>query len=204
MKLTDSKSRGSGGLVNRARSQTPDVSLPAMRRLFRYALAEFCAGEANNIRSGVSERNLCQRLSFPLERAAFAAGLEGYRADVEYNRANDDTIKTIVGERMEPVTITCDLILHSRGQMPEQDNLIAIEMKRSGHPIAEKAKDRHRLMALTREPFDGVWPAGIDIEFEYVCDYVVGYFMVLDRRSDAFRIEEYVRGRLVERFTHQI
>jgi hypothetical protein len=127
-----------------------------------------------------------------------------YCADVEYNRANDDTIKTIVGQRMEPVTITCDLILHSRGQMPEQDNLIAIEMKRSGPPSVEKAKDRYRLMALTRAPFDGVWPAGGDIEIEYVCDYVVGYFMVLDRRSDLFRIEEYVRGHLVDRFTHEI
>jgi hypothetical protein len=175
-----------------------------MRRLFRQALAEFCAGEGHNIRSGVSERNLCQRLSFPLERAAYAAGLEGYRADVEYNRANDDTIKTIVGQRMEPVTITCDLILHSRGQTQEQDNLIAIEMKRSGHPAAEKAKDRYRLMALTRAPFEGVWPAGGDIEFEYVCDYVVGYFLVLDRRSELFRIEEYVRGELVDRFSHEI
>jgi hypothetical protein len=176
-----------------------------MRRLFRRALEEFCANEAHNIRSGVSERNLCQRLSFPLEREAFDAGLEAYRADVEYNRANDDTIKTIVGQRLEPVTITCDLILHSRGLMPEQDNLIAIEMKRSGHPAAEKAKDRHRLMALTRAPFEEVWPAGGgDIEFEYVCDYVVGYFMVLDRRSELFRIEEYVRGRLVDRFTHEV
>ncbi len=45
--------------------------------------------------------------------------------DLEYNRANGDTIKTIVGQRMEPVSITCDLILHSRrGQMPEQDNYL--------------------------------------------------------------------------------
>ena len=189
--------------MSRVRAQSTDVSLPALQRLFRRSLAEFCAAEAHNIRSGVSERNLCQRLAFSLERAAHAAGLEGYRADVEYNRGNDDTIKTIVGQRMEPVTITCDLILHSRGQVPEQDNLIAIEMKRSGHPVAEKEKDRYRLMALTRAPFEGGWPEGNNLEFEYVCDYVVGYFVVLDRQADLFRIEEYVRGELRDRFTHQ-
>ena len=170
-----------------------------MRDLFRKALAEFCLAEASNITSGVSERNLCQRLAMPLERAACAAGLDVYRADVEYNRANDDTIKTIVGQHLEPVTITCDLILHSRGREP-QDNLIAIEMKRSNHPRSEKAKDRHRLMALTRPPFDGVWPVDQIPDFDHVCDYVVGYFLELDTRLRLFRVEEYVRGELVREF----
>ena len=186
----------------KAFAKAPDVSLDAMRALFRGAFEEFCVADARNIRGGVSERNLCQRLAFPLERQAYAAGLEKYRADVEYNRANDDTIKTIVGQHMEPVTITCDLILHSRGAVAEQDNLIAIEMKRASHRELEKAKDRHRLMALTRAPYDGVWPAGGMVDFDHVCDYVVGYFIELDRRGERFRIEEYVRGKLTDVFDH--
>jgi len=186
--------------VRRGRKADPDVSLEAMQRLFRDAFGEFCAGETHNIRSGVSERNLCQRLAFPLERAAYAAGLEQYRADVEYNRANDDSVKAIVGQHLEQVTITCDLILHSRGAVPDQDNLIAIEMKRSSHPEGEKAKDRHRLIALTRAPFHGVWPDGGTVDFEHVCGYVVGYFVELDRRAGVFRIEEYVSGETTDRF----
>ncbi len=186
----------------KALAKGPDVSLDAMRTLFRGAFEEFCAADARNIRSGVSERNLCQRLAIPLERQAYAAELAQYRADVEYNRANDDTIKTIVGQHLEPVTITCDLILHSRGAVAEQDNLIAIEMKRASHPEPEKAKDRHRLMALTRAPYEGVWPGGGAVEFAHVCDYVVGYFIELDRRAEHFRIEEYVRGELTDVFDH--
>lgn len=183
----------------RPSARAPDVSLDAMRALFRDAFEEFCAVDARNINSGVAERNLCQRLSFPLERQAYAAGLEHYRADVEFNRANNDTVKGIIGQHMEQVTITCDLILHSRGAA-EQDNLIAIEMKRSSHPEAEKAKDRHRLMALTRAPFHGVWPDGGTVDFEHVCGYVVGYFVELDRRAGVFRIEEYVGGEATDRF----
>lgn len=185
--------------MSRAPKPAPDISLPRMQELFRGALEVFCADERANIVSGVSERNLCQRLAMPLERAAHAAGLERYKADVEYNRANDGRLKTIVGGGMEIVSITCDLILHSRGLDPDQDNLIAIEMKRSSHPVQEKNKDRVRLMALTREPWEGVWAADGSADPEHVCDYIVGYYVELDRRAGIFRIEEYVRGKLVDR-----
>lgn len=186
--------------MRRAPSPVVDLSLAAIRRLFRGAFDEFRTDEARNIANGVSERNLCQRLAFPLERWAHAAGLEDYRADVEYNRANDGRLKTIVGENMETVTITCDLILHSRGLDPEKDNLIAIEMKRSTHPEREKHKDRVRLIALTRAPWEGVWSADGRAKPEHVCDYVVGYFVELDSRAGTFRIEEYARGELVNQF----
>lgn len=174
-----------------------DISVEAMRALFLQALEEFCVEEVETIRNGVSERNLCQRLSFPLERLAHTAGLNRYRADTEYNRSNDGRVKAIVGEHMEAVSITCDLILHSRGGDPDRDNLIAIEMKRSTHPAGEKRKDRIRLMALTREPFD-VWSEDGRALPEHVCDYVVGYFIELDARRNLLRIEEYVRGKMTE------
>lgn len=181
-------------------SRQERISLRAMQRLFRASFAEFRHREALNIRNGVSERNLCQRLSFPLEARAHAAGLNQYYADAEYNRANDGRLKTIAGENMEVVTITCDLILHSRGIKREADNLIAIEMKRSTHPAAEKRKDRIRLMALIREPMDGVWSADGRADPFHVCGYVVGYFAELNLEAGLFRIEEYVRGELKDQF----
>lgn len=178
-----------------------NISRGAMRRLFFAAFEDFCADESANIRNGTSERNLCQRLALPLERHAAAAGLRRYRADCEYNRSNDGRVKTIVGENMEIVTITCDVILHSRGEDEEQDNLIAIEMKRANHPPAEKHKDRVRLMALTRAPGDGVWSAGDGVDLDHVCDYVIGFYIELRPRMQEFYIEEYVGGELRDTFS---
>lgn len=103
--------------------------LPRLRRVFDRSLRVFLEDDLENILNGVSERNLCQRLSMPMERLAHDAGFREYRADVKYNRANDGRLKTIAGENFETVTITCDLILHSRGRVADRDNLIAIEMK---------------------------------------------------------------------------
>jgi hypothetical protein len=179
----------------------PDISRGAMQRIFLAAFDEFCAAEGANIRNGTSERNLCQRLSFPLEKHALAADLQPYRADCEYNRSNDGRLKTIIGQKMESVTITCDLILHSRGNEFEQDNLIAIEMKRASHRQAEKDKDRVRLMALTRAPGEGVWSEDGTVDPRYVCDYVIGYYIELDSKMNKFILEEYVRGALREKYS---
>jgi len=165
-----------------------------LRRIFQASLHDFLERDVDNVLNGVAERNLCQRLSMPLERHALAAGLSDYRADVEFNRSNDGKLKTIAGENMETVTITCDLILHSRGLNPDRDNLIAIEMKRRSHPAREKHKDRVRLMALTREPFEGVWSADGQADPQHVCDYVLGYFLELDGTARTLLVEEYIRG----------
>jgi hypothetical protein len=64
-----------------------------MRELFYRSLAEFLAGERNNILNDVSERNLCQRLGFYLEDERKAVGLDGYFVDAEYNRQKNATSK---------------------------------------------------------------------------------------------------------------
>ena len=53
--------------------------------IFKDALDEFFVSEAQNILSGVSERNLCARLAMQLERIANEKGFHGYYADTEYN-----------------------------------------------------------------------------------------------------------------------
>lgn len=181
----------------------------ALRAIFRDALATFCEDAVGNILHGVTERNLCQRLAIPLEHVARNNGFASYRADVEYNRNNDGHLKTAVSpERNEVVTITCDLILHSRGERV-QDNLIAIEMKRSTHRASHMAKDRYRLVALTRRPFEDVWPEplldeakGVQIDIRHVCDYEVGYLVVLHAAKRIFSIEEYAGGEMVGSYAH--
>jgi len=125
-----------------------------LRELFFRSFEQFAEREAENILDGTSERNLCARWAPLLEKAAVEAGYGEYRADTEYNRKQSGQVKTILDETMHVVRITCDLILHSRGRVPERDNLIAIEMKRLSHPEREKQKDRVRLRALTKASYD--------------------------------------------------
>ena len=163
-----------------------------LRALFNEAMSRFAVLEHDIILRGVSERGLCSRLAMVLEPLAHQAGLDGYRADVEYNRGRGTDVKLIVGDDWRQIPITCDLILHSRGAL-DPDNLIAIEMKRSSHDALEEAKDRARLRALTdAERF----PRRVDRRHHgHVFGYDVGYFVEL--RRDRFHVEEYQSGRHV-------
>ena len=98
---------------------------------------------------------------------------------------------------MQVITIRCDIILHSRGRIPTQDNLIAIEMKRSNHPAADKEKDRMRLRAMTKVTYDGIWSADGHTLPEHVCGYVLGYYLELNAAAEEFLIEVYMDGVLV-------
>ena len=102
-----------------------------LTQIFEQSLEQFFQREAQNILSGVSERNLCSRLAIPLETITHQNGLSTYYADTEYNRKQNGRVKTMLDDDMQVINITCDLILHSRGEVMARDNLIAIEMKKS-------------------------------------------------------------------------
>ncbi|MFZ3226816.1 MAG: hypothetical protein WA230_15065, partial [Xanthobacteraceae bacterium] len=61
--------------------------------------------------------------------------------DAEYNRQQNGQIKTIIDDHAHEISVTCDLILHSLGEIIRTDNLIAIEMKKSERPKVEKDED---------------------------------------------------------------
>lgn len=103
--------------------------------------------ESANIGSGISERNLCGRLSIAFNTQLEAHGFQGYFVDPEYNRKQNGEIKTILDEEYQVVTINCDLIVHTRGASVRHDNLIAIEMKKSNRPVNDKNNDRRRQSA---------------------------------------------------------
>ncbi|MDB4920044.1 hypothetical protein [Mucilaginibacter sp.] len=74
--------------------------------------------------------------------------------DNEYNRKQEGQVKTIIDDNEVVVTITCDLLIHSRGEVIDHDNLLALEMKKSTAPEADKLSDKQRLCALTAIPYE--------------------------------------------------
>ncbi|MCX8525427.1 hypothetical protein OF897_16045 [Chryseobacterium formosus] len=165
--------------------------------LFHDSFNHFLESNLDNILNGVAERNLCARLGLNFEFNFQKYGLEGYYADAEYNRKQGGEVKTILDNETEIIPIQCDLIIHSRGGIISNDNLIAIEMKKSGRPEEEKIKDRKRLRALTKESYDDIWSNdGITLP-EQVCGYDIGIYLILNITKRYFDIEYYFKGKYI-------
>lgn len=173
--------------------------------LFEEANLAFLQAEHSLFRTEVAERTLCGALMLHIHDIIKEDdSYSGYYADVEYNRnaGGIKTIrKTIRGQQEEIIPINCDLILHSRGENVDQDNLIAIEMKKSNAPSAEKQKDRERLIALTKDSFDDVWAWDHNLP-EHVCRYVLGVYYEINYRQKEIYIEYYRRGELVRSYSN--
>jgi hypothetical protein len=176
------------------RGQNPDM----LKHVFNEALAIFFARESANILNDVAERNLCGRLAMYLQSMVGKYGLTGYYADPDYNRQRDGQVKVMLDDQMQIVSITCDVILHSRGEIAARDNLIAIEMKKADRPHSEKKSDRARLRALTKLPYQNIWSHENVPDLEYVCGYEIGFYLELDPNKKTFLIEEYRLGELVK------
>ena len=170
--------------------------------LFECANAAFLKHDKALFVNQVSERTLCGALMLHIhDIIARDKRFAVYHADVEYNR-NKGAIKTIrktiKGPDFEIIPINCDLIVHSRGEIVEQDNLIAIEMKKATAPRADKEKDRERLIALTKDSFDDVWPFGGKALPEHVCRYILGVYYEITYKQKSILIEYYRKGCMVE------
>ena len=165
--------------------------------IFDKTNSSFLEIESNDsIRLGVSERCLCGSLMLHLRKALDDSVYGNYFVDIEYNRNEGGRLKTIVNGSETPVKITCDLIVHSRGGIVNQDNLIAIEVKRSTHSQGEKDKDRLRLRCLTPDSYDDIWSYDGKTLPEHVCRYILGVYYELDSLSRKARIEYYAKGEL--------
>lgn len=161
----------------------------------------FVTNEKELILSGVSERCLCGSFMLILRRALDSSEFRNYFSDIEYNRNFNGLTKTIIDNNTEVVMITCDLIIHSRGLIPAQDNLIAVEMKRDNHLETEKEKDRIRLRALTSSTNDTMMYLGNGVELpRHVCGYLVGVFYEISILNRHVNIEYYRDGAIYKRF----
>lgn len=175
-----------------------------MRYLFETANSNFLTQDTDLIVSKVSERTLCGSLmAYIKDQVRNVPYYTGYFVDVEYNR-NQGKVKTIIDGDFRIITINCDIILHSRGQHPEQDNLIAIEMKKFNRPLREKTKDRNRLIALTKESYDEIWSFDGKTLPEHVCQYVLGVFYEVNSVDNEVVIEYYSQGKLVHMYNIKI
>ena len=109
----------------------------------------------------------------------------------------------MMDDDMQVINIACDLILHSRGEIMEKDNLIAIEMKKSERPEEEKVSDRSRLRTLTKASFDDIWSYDGQTHPEHVCGYDLGYFVELNKDNSSYTVQEFKNGNLCGQFNGQ-
>ena len=111
-----------------------DILIPSLKRLYQE--------DYNNIKYGVSERNICARLAHHMEnimreydaknRTSF---FTSYNADVEYNRMGNGDLKFYEDSQKRPRYMVSDLLIQSRGY---EGNLLAVELKKKGsNPLAE-------------------------------------------------------------------
>lgn len=169
-----------------------------LKHLFNKANREFLLNDFDLFQSGVAEPTLCSALKSRLEKLLDSNKINDYFIDLEYNRNNGNT-KTIINEELAVIKIKCDFILHSRGHNSRQDNLLALEMKKSYRSQEEKDADRRRLIALTRSTYyNDIWSYDGKTFPEHVCRYIIGIFYEIDWEKKKVLIEYYKSGQLIE------
>lgn len=121
-----------------------DILIPSLKRLYQE--------DYNNIKYGVSERNICARLAHHMEnvmreydaknRTSF---FTSYNADVEYNRMGNGDLKCYEDDQKRPRYMVSDLLIQSRGY---EGNLLAVELKKKGSAKKGIEEDKKRLMSM--------------------------------------------------------
>lgn len=148
-----------------------------------------------NIRLGVTERNVCARLAHHLENLMREYDYNRKRklfkknyVDVEYNRLVDINgniqKKSIIYPRGHKETIICDLLVHSRGKVQKQDNLLALEMKKSNNEDSVDS-DQNRLICL-------ISPAPDDSKCKCMYNTLLGVFLVYNEKDCVMTLYEYI------------
>lgn len=149
----------------------------------------------------VSEPGMCGALMIHLHDLMQKDGeYVGYYTDLEYNRNigyPDHQKKVIIQRNGKTRRIKCDLIIHSRGEKICQDNLLAVEMKKTYRSKIDKQADRDRLMALTSDWYNGKARPHTSLP-EYVCGYVLGIYYELDLPHHRCWIEYFYGGQSVK------
>lgn len=172
-----------------------------LKRIFNRANEKLIRFNLELFENNVAERTLCGALMLCLYEELKNTNFFNYHVDVEYNRNKGGKLKwnkkTILEQNSVIIPINCDLIVHSRGKNLQQDNLIAIEMKKSYRPKKDKDKDRLRLECLTKDYFYDVESYNSEILPEHVCRYVIGIYYEIDYKQRKILLEYYYQGERV-------
>lgn len=168
-------------------------------QIFDMTNHEFLSKELSLLISDVSERCLCAAMKpFFEDEIHKYQKYRSYHVDVEYNR-NAGHVKTIINDKLEVIAITCDLIVHSRGENESFDNLIALEMKKFYRPQNEKDTDKMRLLALTKSTSTNeIWSYDGKTFPKHVCGYKLGIYYEINLAKKVIKIEYYVAGKLIK------
>lgn len=160
-----------------------DILIPSLKRLYQV--------DYDNIRFGVSERNICARLAHHMENIMReydvlheTCSFNEYYADVEYNRMGNGDLKQYENSEHRPKYMVNDLLIQSRGY---ERNYLAVEMKRKGNN-RHVIEDMDRLASM-------VSPAPLGMHDRCVHDTLVGAFIVYDPNGVNIQLFENVNGK---------
>lgn len=142
-----------------------NILFPSLQNLYKI--------DFDNIKNGVSERNICARLAFHIENTMReydtinkTSLFKRYFADVEYNRMGNGELKKYENSQHLPQYMVCDLLIQSR---THEQNYLAVEMKKKGN-YENVEKDKERLLSM-------VSPSSPDSTHQCVHDTLVDTYI---------------------------
>lgn len=170
-----------------------------LKQLFITANDKFLAKELSLITTNVAERCICAAMKPFFEyEIKKNSKYKKYHVDVEYNK-NAGHVKTIINDKLEVINVTCDFLVHSRGENENLENLIALEMKKAYRPQNEKDDDRNRLIALTKPiSTNEIWSYDGKTFPQHVCGFKLGIYYEIDLPHNNILVEYYAEGKLLE------
>lgn len=157
------------------------INLENLKAMFLEANRAFLENHVILIRRKISERCLCGALMYELNKQLEKNGCNNYYADIEFNRAFENTInnvKHLPDEEGTPKRVFPDIIVHSRGKVTP-DNLLALEMKKSKARREAKERDKNRLSLLTSS---------------YPYKYKLGVYYEINHKKRQILVEFYKKG----------
>ena len=157
-----------------------DILIPSLKKLYQE--------DYNNIKFGVSERNVCARLAHHMENIMReydakngTSFFTSYYADVEYNRMGNGDLKYYEDSLKRPKYMVSDLLIQSRGY---EGNLLAVELKKKGATKEAIDNDIKRLKSL-------VTPGSLSQLTGCVHDTLLGAFIIYSKDGVDMEIFEF-------------
>lgn len=160
------------------------INLENLKAMFLAANRSFIENHASLLKRELSERCLCGALMCELNKQLEKNACNNYYADIEFNRAFENTInnvKDLPDEEGTPKRVFPDIIVHSRGKVTP-DNLLALEMKKSTARREAKERDKNRLSLLTSS---------------YPYKYKLGVYYEINNKRRQILVEFYKTGRKI-------
>lgn len=161
------------------------INLENLKAMFLAAHRSFIENHASLLKRELSERCLCGALMCELNKQLEKNACNNYYADIEFNRAFENTInnvKHLHDEEGTPKRVFPDIIVHSRGEVTP-GNLLALEMKKSTARREAKERDKNRLSLLTSS---------------YPYKYKLGVYYEINNKRRQILVEFYQNGKMVE------